>query len=174
MKSRGWAAWNGRCERAEWRPMLPATLQFLIVMIASAINDQLQRAWQRREPRVLALPWPKERQPSEGGHRISARSPALSPGQYGTGILPSNRCCSSASLPCLRRQANLTLGGLCVPVAPVSRPVEFRRAPSAAHLGTAWPRGRVALQSWPGPAPMAPHRRPSLGTWPSARSACGG
>jgi len=40
MKSRGWAAWNGRCERAEWRP---ATLQFLIVMIASAINDRLQR-----------------------------------------------------------------------------------------------------------------------------------
>jgi hypothetical protein len=34
----------------------------------------------------------------EGGHRISARSPALSPGQYGTGILPSNRCCSSAFL----------------------------------------------------------------------------
>lgn len=29
--------------RAIWPPMLPVTLQFIIVMIASAINDRLQR-----------------------------------------------------------------------------------------------------------------------------------
>jgi hypothetical protein len=115
-----------------------------------------------------------------------------SPGRYGTWILPSNRCCSSASLlhdfradvgrgrqrprPAARlgRQLDFTLDGVCVAVASVSWPVGSRPAPGAAHLGTAWPRGRVALQSWPGPAPTAPHRRPSLGTWLSARSDCGG
>ena len=44
-------------ERANRPAMLPATLQFLIVMIASAINDRLQRMRdyveeERRVPRV--------------------------------------------------------------------------------------------------------------------------
>jgi hypothetical protein len=36
-------AWNGRPERAGYLAMLPMTLQFLIVMIALAINDSLHR-----------------------------------------------------------------------------------------------------------------------------------
>jgi hypothetical protein len=42
-KSRRSAAWNAGLDGAGYVPMLPATLQFLIVMIASAINDRLQR-----------------------------------------------------------------------------------------------------------------------------------
>jgi len=40
---------------AGYRAMLPATLQFLIVMIASAINDRLQRKldYVEEERRVL-------------------------------------------------------------------------------------------------------------------------
>ena len=42
-KSRRSAAWKGRPERAGHSATLPMTLQFLIVMIASAINDRPQR-----------------------------------------------------------------------------------------------------------------------------------
>ena len=38
----GYGAWRGVLERAGYPAMLPATLQFLIVKIASAINDRLQ------------------------------------------------------------------------------------------------------------------------------------
>ena len=42
-------------ERAKWRPMLPATLQFLIAMIACAINERMQRKldYTQEEVRVL-------------------------------------------------------------------------------------------------------------------------
>jgi hypothetical protein len=42
-------------ERAEWRPMLPTTLQFLITMIACAINERMQRKldYTQEEVRVL-------------------------------------------------------------------------------------------------------------------------
>ena len=43
MNSRIFGAWKGVLEREGYPAMLPATLQFLIVMIASAINDRLQR-----------------------------------------------------------------------------------------------------------------------------------
>src|SRR5664279_4790934 len=44
-----------RSERPKWRPMLPFTLQFLIAMIASAINERLQRKldYSLEEVRVL-------------------------------------------------------------------------------------------------------------------------
>ena len=42
-------------ERANWRSMLPATLQFLITMIACAINERMQRKldYTQEEVRVL-------------------------------------------------------------------------------------------------------------------------
>ena len=42
-------------ERPKWRPMLPITLQFLIAMIASAIDERLQRKldYSLEEVRVL-------------------------------------------------------------------------------------------------------------------------
>jgi hypothetical protein len=40
-KSRRSAAWKAEHDRARWTLVLPMTLQFLIVMIASPINDRL-------------------------------------------------------------------------------------------------------------------------------------
>jgi hypothetical protein len=55
MKSRGYAAWNGRYRKAGCCPMIPATLQFLITMIACAINERMQRKldYTQEEVRVL-------------------------------------------------------------------------------------------------------------------------
>ena len=52
-----------------WRPMLPMTLQFLIVMIASAINDRMQRKldYLEEENRVLR----EQRDAATGGKRLS-------------------------------------------------------------------------------------------------------
>jgi len=54
-KSRGDGAWKGSHARAIWPSMLPMTLQFIIVMIASAINDRLQRKldYLEEERRIL-------------------------------------------------------------------------------------------------------------------------
>jgi len=53
--SMGYGAWKGLLERAGYTAMLLATVQFLIVMIASAINDRLQRKldYVEEERRVL-------------------------------------------------------------------------------------------------------------------------
>ena len=55
MNSMGYGAWKGRLEGAGYLPMLLATLQVLIVMIASAINDRLQRKldYVEEENRIL-------------------------------------------------------------------------------------------------------------------------
>jgi hypothetical protein len=55
MNSMGYGAWKGRQEGAGYLTMLPAMLQFLIVMIASAINDRLQRKldYVEEERRIL-------------------------------------------------------------------------------------------------------------------------
>jgi hypothetical protein len=42
MNSRRWGAWKVGHVRAIWPLMLPMTLQFIIAMIAAAINDRLQ------------------------------------------------------------------------------------------------------------------------------------
>ena len=51
----GYGAWKDRYEGAGYLRMLPATLQFLIVTIASAINDRLQRKldYVEEERRIL-------------------------------------------------------------------------------------------------------------------------
>jgi hypothetical protein len=48
-------AWICGPERRKWRPILPATLQFLIAMIAYAINQRMQRKldYTQEEVRVL-------------------------------------------------------------------------------------------------------------------------
>jgi hypothetical protein len=55
MNSRRYGAWKGCHARAIWPLMLPMTLQFIIVMIASAINDRLQRKldYVEEERRIL-------------------------------------------------------------------------------------------------------------------------
>ena len=42
-------------ERADWRSMLPATLQFLITMIACAINERMQRKLDYTQEEVQVL-----------------------------------------------------------------------------------------------------------------------
>ena len=55
MNSRGYIASICGPERGKWRPMMPATLQFLIAMIAYAINERMQRKldYTQEEVRVL-------------------------------------------------------------------------------------------------------------------------
>jgi len=55
MNSGGYGAWKGVLERAGYQAMLPATLEFLIVRIASAINGRLQRKldYVEEERRIL-------------------------------------------------------------------------------------------------------------------------
>ena len=64
----GYGAWKGRHEGAGYLRMLPAALQFLIVMIASAINDRLQRKldYVEEERRIL---W-EEVEALTGGKKI--------------------------------------------------------------------------------------------------------
>ncbi len=65
MNSMGYGAWKGRYEGAGYLRMLPAALQFLVVMIASAINDRLQRKldYVAEERRIL---WEKVEALTEG------------------------------------------------------------------------------------------------------------
>ena len=55
--------------RAIWPSMLPMTLQFIIVMIASAINDRLQRKldYVEEERRILR----EQLDEATGGRKIS-------------------------------------------------------------------------------------------------------
>ena len=57
MNSGGYGAWKGVFEGAGYLTMLPATLQFLIVMIASAINDRLRRKLDYVEEERRILQW---------------------------------------------------------------------------------------------------------------------
>ena len=69
------------------------------------------------------------------------------------------------------RQADAALAGECTAATSLSLLAGSRPSQTAARLGTTWPPARVELQSWLGPAPMAPHRRRWPDIWVSARSA---
>src|SRR5450631_1387624 len=65
-------------ERPKWRPMLPFTLQFLIAMIASAINERLQRKLDYAQEEVRGSqrdPLRRHGQRAYFLHRRSASSP---------------------------------------------------------------------------------------------------